>query len=106
MEYYNTPQRDYVPLLPEDYVLAYKTDDLKLHILDLREFITTQRVDNECRLEAATIEQLKISFSYNADDALVRVPPVDGESQWYVPAVLIPRLLRFCHYASMVGHLG
>lgn len=46
-EDYNTPQQEFVPVLPGVYSLSDKTEESYLEIWDLREFITAQKADNE-----------------------------------------------------------
>lgn len=55
----------FLPFFPEVFVLADKTKQSKLNILDLREFITAEIASNKCHIAAATVGKLKTLFSYD-----------------------------------------
>lgn len=96
-----TTRQVFVPFIPVVCALADKTEESNIDILVLHEYPAAQTADNECPFAAATDKQPKTALLYHADDQLVRVSPVFGASQPYVPAVLTPQPLRLCHYLLM-----
>lgn len=65
---YTTLQKRLVTFLPEVFALADKTEQSKLDIPNLNEFITTQTASNKCLLEVLTVRQPEKSFSYDSTE--------------------------------------
>lgn len=77
-EDHSSSQGSFFPLLREVLTLANETEESKVDIPDVREFITAQTVKNVCRMAEATVSEPKTTFSHNIDGALERVSPLDG----------------------------
>lgn len=70
------------------------------------EFSTAQAADDKSCLAEATVGQPKRSFLYNAVRVIIKVSPVNGATQRYVPAVSWPRVQHLYFYSLMEGHYG
>lgn len=95
---YSTSKRSFALFFPEVFNLAHKTEESKLDIASLQQFITAQTAQNECRIALVTVGQPKTFLSCNADSVLMRVSAVHRTSKRYVPKMLKPLVLCLCHY--------
>lgn len=98
---YSIPQPDFALFIAYVYAMADNTEEFNFYQPFMRESSVAQKPDNELHLERTTVCHPKTSFSYDADEVMVGVSPVDGGSQRYVPALLEHRVLRFYHLSHM-----
>lgn len=72
----------------------------------LAELLDAQENNRACILAALIIGLLKSMFTFDTEPALVRVLPINGASQPYIPTTMQPCILHLCHYSLLVGHPG
>lgn len=95
-----------VPFMPEVYIMAGITDNKKVEILTLAEFITAQTSEAHCRAALTSVGKQNTHFNGDSDRGFVRASTLDSVSQRVVPAS--PRLfiLHLGHYFLLAGYHG
>lgn len=85
-EFIEGPKGPCVYFIPKICMMASISDNEKADIPTLAEFITAQFTDADCYTASTTVENRNTFFNVNRDGVLVRVFPLDGESQQVVHA--------------------
>lgn len=106
-ESYDEPsEQDFNPYVCELYAVADQIGEIETYIPDMSECIGPQPVHYDCQQAATVLGKQDSTIIYYTDGVLVRISPIDGTSQRFVPAISRPPILRLWHSSLLVGQPG